>query len=175
MSADVVDGDPEIWRYTPREEPWSGPQHQRRELPGQEAHLSVAFFWTVGGEPTLRREPPGSFPPASNYLPRHSVDVIMPPVDADATVVALSYAGDPPTFPHEGPTYELAVDEGRAVRCVVCRWVSFHRDDIGHGWCANCQKFTGVPFPLDEPGYSLGGTTREHLREAGYNYVREDA
>lgn len=169
MSTDI---EPSTYRFPA---PWTGPQHSRRGPHGDEAQLSVHFFWTLWGEPYLRRFPPGSFPADQHYLPRHSVDVVMPPPEPDVTLVAVSFVGDPPTYPHEGPTYDVAVAEGRAVRCVRCRWVSFHRDDIGHGWCANCNAFTGVPFPVDDPGYILGGTTREHLQDAGYNYVREEA
>lgn len=161
------------YAYVPRGE-WTGPQHERPSY-GQEAFLSVHFFWTTWGEPYLRRVPAGSFPASSAYRPRHSIDVVMPPVEPDATVVALSYVGDPPTFPHEGADYVLAVQEGRAVRCIACRWVSFHPDDAANGWCSNCQKFTGVPFDGDEPGYYLAGSTRQVVSAAGYSYVREDA
>lgn len=171
MSTEV---EPHVYRRPP--DMWTGPQHARRGPHGDEAHLSVHFFWTTWGEPYRVRTPPGSFPADDHYLPRHSVDVVMPPPEPDTTLVAFSYVGEPPPlFPHEGPAYDKAVSEGRAVRCTVCRWVSFHKDDIAHGWCGHCRAFTAQVFWPDESGYVLGGTSREHLQDAGYDYIREEA
>lgn len=169
-----------------RPQPWCAPKHARQFDADPDSPLYPHFFWSTWGEPMLKRTPPGSFPADRAYVERHSVDVAVPPVDPDSTLVEASWApGDVPPLSlamsdqlaemiatrHVGPEYDEAVEQGRAIRCPDCRFVSFNPSDVRHGFCGNCHAFT-----TDSPGRSLGGSTRAHLQlVAGYDYVRDDA
>ncbi len=45
-----------------------------------------------------------------------------------------------PESVEETKTYEI-LEEGRAIKCLVCGLTSWHPKDIAHRYCDNCSQF----------------------------------
>lgn len=45
-------------------------------------------------------------------------------------------------FSNKGLRDNVAIQEGRAIRCPVCLMVSYNRNDVREGYCGNCHRWT---------------------------------